>query len=95
MIRIYIKQNNKSYGHVFKCRSSVKSDKVAILPWIGFVTTGLITEEEWTKSQQSICEKFSLYISEKKIDGRTKLAKNMRYFTWENVLYNNKKVYSI
>ena len=47
MIRIYVRRKNEIAGHVFICKSSIKEDKVAILPFIGFVTAGLITEEEW------------------------------------------------
>lgn len=84
MIRIYVKRIGDAAGHVFKSRSSVKEDKVAILHY-GFVTKGFITEEEWAKSQQTICEKLGLYVSETVIDGRTKLARNLRTFSWRDI----------
>lgn len=84
MIRIYVKRIGDAAGHVFKSHSSVKEDKVAILHY-GFVTKGFITEEEWAKSQQTICEKLGLYVSETVIDGRTKLARNLRNFSWQDI----------
>lgn len=86
MVRIYIRKCGEAVGHVFKSHSSIKNDKVAILPWIGFVNKGLISEDEWFKSQQSICEKFGLYITERKVDGRNKLTKSMRFFSWSQAL---------
>lgn len=84
MIRIYIKRIGDAAGHVFKSPSSIKEDKVAILHY-GFVTKGFITEEEWAKSEQTICEKLGLYVSETVIDGRTKLARNLRNFSWQDI----------
>lgn len=86
MIRIYIRRKNEIAGHVFICKSSIKEDKVRILPFIGFVTDGLITEEEWAKSQQTIIDKFELYVTESYIDGRCKVARNMRKFSWKDIL---------
>jgi len=85
MFRIYVKRIGEIAGHVFKSHSSIKDDKVFILPFIGFVDKGFITEEEWAKSQQTICEKLGLYVSETVIDGRTKLARSMRTFSWEDI----------
>ena len=85
MIRVYIKKIGSAAGHVFKSRKSIKDDKVRILPFIGFVDKGFITEEEWAKSQELICKKLGLYISETVIDGRTKLARNLRYFSWRDI----------
>lgn len=86
MIRIYVRKQNEESGHVFKSRFSVLNDKVAILPYIAFVLTGIISEKEWANSQESIADRFGLYISETNIDGRTKLAKSLKNFTWERVL---------
>ena len=86
MIRIYVRRKNEIAGHVFICKESVKNDKVAILPFIGCVTEGLITEEEWNKSQQTIVEKFELYVVETYIDGRSKMARNMKRFSWRDIL---------
>jgi hypothetical protein len=86
MIRIYVRRKNEIAGHVFICKSSIKEDKVAILPFIGFVTAGLITEEEWAKSQQTIIDKFELYVTESYIDGRCKVARNTKKFNWKDIL---------
>ena len=86
MIRIYVRRKNEIAGHVFICKSSIKEDKVAILPFIGFVTAGLITEEEWAKSQQTIIDKFELYVVESYIDGRCKVARNTKKFSWKDIL---------
>ena len=86
MIRIYVRRKNEIAGHVFICKSSIKEDKVMILPFIGFVTDGLITEEEWAKSQQTIIDKFELYVTESYIDGRCKVARNAKKFNWKDVL---------
>lgn len=86
MIRIYVRRKNEIAGHVFICKSSIKEDKVAILPFIEFVTDGLITEEEWAKSQQTIIDKFELYVTESYIDGRCKVARNTKKFSWKDIL---------
>lgn len=86
MIRIYVRKQNEESGHVFKSHFSVLNDKVAILPYIAFVLTGIISEKEWANSQESIADRFGLYISETNIDGRTKLAKSLKSFTWRRVL---------
>lgn len=86
MIRIYVRRKNEIAGHVFICKSSIKEDKVAILPFVGFVTAGLITEEEWTKSQQLIIDRFELCVTESYIDGRSKAARNAKKFNWKEVL---------
>ena len=86
MIRIYVRRKNEIAGHVFICKSSIKEDKVAILPFIGFVTDGLITEEEWAKSQQTIIDRFELHVTESYIDGRSKAARNAKKFNWKDVL---------
>ena len=86
MIRIYVRRKNEIAGHVFICKSSIKEDKVAILPFVEFVTAGLITEEEWAKSQQTIIDKFELYVTESYIDGRCKVARNTKKFSWKDIL---------
>ena len=86
MIRIYVRRKNEIAGHVFICKSSIKEDKVMILPFIGFVTDGLITEEEWAKSQQTIIDRFELHVTESYIDGRSKAARNAKKFNWKDVL---------
>lgn len=89
MIRIYIRRKNEIAGHVFICKSSIKEDKVASLPFTGFVTAGLITEEEWAKSQQTIIDKFELYVTESYIDGRCKVARNTKKFSWHYLLWRH------
>ena len=86
MIRIYVRRKNEIAGHVFICKSSIKEDKVVILPFVEFVTAGLITEEEWAKSQQTIIDKFELYVVESYIDGRCKVARNTKKFNWKDIL---------
>lgn len=86
MVRIYIKRKNEIAGHVFICRHSIKDDKVLILPFIGFVTEGIITEDEWTKSQQTIVDRFKLHVVESYIDGRRKIAHSIKKFNWKDVL---------
>ena len=53
MKRIYIKHKNEIAGHIFVCKHSIKDDKVLILPFIGFVTDGLITEEEYAAERKA------------------------------------------
>lgn len=86
MIRIYIRKSNERTGHVFVSHWSIKNDKVAMLPFFPFVRTRLIDESEWACSQQPIAEKFKLYISETRIDGRKKLARSMKPFSWREYL---------
>lgn len=86
MFRIYIKRKNEIAGHVFVSKHSIKEDKVLILPFIGFVTDGIITEEEWARSQQTIIDRFKLYVIESYIDGRCKVARNTKKFSWGDIL---------
>lgn len=89
MIRIYVRKPGHNYGRVYKSKSSVINDKVAILGYIGFVATGFITEAEWAKSQQAIVEKFQLEIVETTMDGRGKVAKHTPFFSWDEVIKSN------
>lgn len=91
MIRIYVRKPGELSGKVYKAKTSITKDKVAILGYLGFVLTGLITETEWNKSQQLIVDKFELQVIESSIDGRSKVAKYMPYFSWDRVLNNYKK----
>jgi len=81
MIRVYIRRKNEITGRVFKSKRSVMKDRVALLHW-GYVEKGLITEEEWAKSTQFIKDRFELVITEVQIDGRTKLARSLKPFSW-------------
>lgn len=85
MKRVYIRRKNEVTGHVFVSNKSVAHDKVKMLPFIGFVTAGLITEEEWAKNEQLIADKFELTIEESFIDGRTKKTKHMKRFCWKDI----------
>ena len=86
MKRIYIRRKNEIAGHVFKSHSSIQDDVIAILPFFGFVDKGFITKEEWAKSQERIVDKFEIYVVETEIDGRTKVARNMKPFSWKDIL---------
>lgn len=92
MIRIYVRKPGQITGRVYKWKTSVLNDRIAILGFIGFVTTGFITEEEWNSSQEKIADKFNLYIQESKFDGRSKIARNTPYFSWSEVIKNNHQV---
>ena len=85
MIRIYIRKQNEESGHVFKSRYSIVNDKLSLFPF-GFVLRGLISESEYLENNSTIVERFNLYVKETKIDGRNKLARNLKFFTWDRVL---------
>lgn len=95
MIKIYVRKPGASFGRVYKSKTSIICDKVAILGYISFVATGFITEDEWTKSQQPIIEKFELTVTETVIDGRSKLARHIPYFNWNEVIKCNNQFESI
>lgn len=92
MIRIYVRKLSQKIGRVYKSHTSIKDDKVKILGWLTFLVPGLITEEEWAKSEQLISEKFGLYIKESYINGRSKVGRNTPYFNWEEVIKSNHQV---
>ena len=92
MVRIYVRKLSQETGRVYKSNTSIKDDKVKILNWITFLVPGLITEEEWDKSEQFISEKFGLYIKESYLDGRSKVGRNTPYFNWEEVIKSNHQV---
>lgn len=85
MIRIYVRKQNEESWHVFKSRFSVLNDKLSLFPF-SFVLRGLISKEEYLQNDTTIANRFGLYITETTIDGRAKLAKSLKYFTWERVL---------
>lgn len=89
MIRVYVRKPGQNTGRVYKSKTSVLNDKVAILGFISFVAPGLITEAEWRVSQQTIVDKFNLYISETYVNGNTAVARNMPYFNWDEVIKYN------
>ena len=92
MIRVYVRKKNEAIGHVFKSHFSPMKDTIKILPFT-FVISGIINENDWNNSQEQIKDKLDLYITERKIDGRCKLAKSMKTFSWHEVLMpKNKKV---
>jgi len=86
MKRIYIRKKGEEIGHVFKSHFSVLKDTVAMLPYIPFVLTGIVSEADWASCQETIIDKYELYVSEIEIDGRTKLAKSIKYFEWSKEL---------
>lgn len=86
MIRIYVRKLGQDIGRVYKSKTSVLGDKVAILGFINFVATGFITESEWRVSQQAIVDRFNLTVIETTFDGRSKVARNTPYFNWNEVI---------
>ena len=86
MKRIYIRKKGEDSGHVFKSHFSVLDDKVAMLPFL-FVTAGIVQQADWARCQETIADKYELYISESNIDGRSKLAKSLKTFSWRNVFF--------
>lgn len=89
MIRIYVRKPGQITGRVYKGKATILNDRVAILGFIGFVATGFITEDEWAKSQERIVDRFDLYVVETKLDGRSKIARNIPYFSWAEVIKSN------
>lgn len=85
MKRIYVRKPGEIAGHVFKCKTSVLNDTVKILPFT-LVLLGVLQESDWANDSQTITDKYNLYVSETNIDGRSKLAKNLQYFSWKTVL---------
>lgn len=92
MKRIYVRKPGQISGRVYKSKRSIVDDKVAILSFIGFVATGYITETEHAKSQQTIVDKFQLYIEESEMDGRGKVARNTPFFSWAEVIKSNHQI---
>lgn len=92
MKRIYVRKPDQKIGRVYKSHKSIANDKVAILSFIGFVATGYITEDEWSKSQQTIIDKFQLYVEETTMDGRGKVARNTPFFSWAEVIKSNHQI---
>lgn len=92
MKRIYVRKPGHNTGRVYKSKTSVLNDKVAMLSFIGFVATGFITEDEWSTSQQTIIDRFDLTVYETTFDGRGKIARNTPYFNWDEVIKSNKTI---
>lgn len=92
MFRIYIRKPGHNTGRVYKSKTSVLNDKVAMLGFISFVATGFITEDEWRTSQQTIIDRFDLIVRETTFDGRGKVARNTPYFNWGEVIKSNKTI---
>lgn len=85
MKRIYVRRQGEESGHVFKSHYSVLEDTVSSMPFT-YVILGIISKDEYLENGQLMTDRFNLYISETEIDGRKKLAKSMKYFTWQRVL---------
>lgn len=85
MIRIYVKRQNEQSGHVFKSRFSTLDDRISMLPFT-YVIKGIISSDDYLDNPEKIASKFNIKIVETKIDGRCKRARNMRYFSWDQVL---------
>lgn len=95
MIRIYVRKPGQQYGRVYKSKSSIAKDRIKALGYLSFVLTGLISEAEWAESQQLIVDKFNLQVVETTIDGRSKVARYMPYFSWNEVLNSNHQIKNI
>ena len=92
MFRIYVRKPGHNTGQVYKSKTSVLEDKVAILGFIDFVATGFITEDEWRVSQQTIVDRFDLTVFETTFDGRGKVARNTPFFSWAKVIKNDHQI---
>lgn len=68
---------NKEYKTSF----DILNDQIRILPF-NFVIKNIITETEWAKSPTKIVDRFNVDIKIERIDGRTKQAKQIPYFSW-------------
>lgn len=87
MLRIYVRKPGQLIGHVYKAASSVLADAVKTLPY-EFVRKGLISKDEWAQSEEPIVQRFNVFITERKCDGRKKLARSFKQFTWR-LIYEN------
>ena len=92
MFRLDVRKRGHDTGRVYKSKTSVLEDKVAILSFIGFVATGFISEDEWKVSQQTIIDRFGLTVIETTFDGRGKVARNTPYFNWNEVIKSNHQI---
>ena len=92
MYKVIIKHNNGE-PLIFKTQTDVLRDKLAILPWVTFEAfPTIINKSDWAKSQQTIADYLELhgenvikYIALFRIDGRTKEAKELKWFSWPKV----------
>ncbi len=87
MLRIYVRKPGQLTGHAYKATKSVLAHPVKLLPY-EFVRRGLISENEWLQSEEPIAQRFNIFITERKCDGRKKLARSFKYFTWR-LIYEN------
>lgn len=85
MLRIYVRKPGEHTGKVYRSEISIMNDRVLRLPWT-FVEAGVIAENEWARSLETIATRFGLYIKETKCDGRTKRVRGYRRFTWSEIL---------
>ena len=92
MKRIYVRKPGQIIGRVYKSKTSVLEDKVAMLGFISFVATGFITKDERGVSQQTIIDRFDLTVIETTFDGRCKVARNTPYFNWSEVIKSNHQI---
>ena len=98
MVRIEVYSNKYKSGllpfYKAKCNRAASKDEVCILPYTPFVEKGIISKDEWTKSQQLIAEKLGVEVREFPMDGRKKAAKALPFFSWHSctlIIHNNFK----
>lgn len=73
-------------GKTYKTPFNVENDSLYGLYTTLFVNAGVLTESE-AKSMTTKCiDKWPFIKSAGKIDGRTKIAKSLPYFTWRIIL---------
>lgn len=65
----------------YKTSFDILNDQIRILSF-NFVIKKIITDAEWAKSTTKIVDRFNLDIKTERIDGRTKQAKQLPYFSW-------------
>jgi len=68
-------------GIDYRTRFDIMTDELRYLPF-HFVTFGIITDAEWAVSTTKIVDRFKLDLSINPIDGRSKEARKLPYFTW-------------
>ena len=96
MVRIEVYSSEYKSGllpfYKAKCNRVASKDEVCILPYTPFVEKGIISKEEWTKSQQLIADKLGVEVREFPMDGRKKAMKALPFFSWCNcteIIRNN------
>ena len=68
-------------GRTYKTRFSIENDCLRSLFTLAFIKAGVLTEEESYKTIKCV-DKWPFIKVAGTIDGRTKAAKNLDWFTW-------------